>query len=105
VPSDEKGHETITSPSGMWINKRGVAALGFPFAHTYTETEAGWEVAAAEPGELVLRFLDGATQLVPLSAGDRLIAGADDVYVAAQGAPQPGGGGSKGDDIDRSKSS
>jgi hypothetical protein len=104
VPSEEKGHETIASPSGMWINKRGVAALGFPFAHTYTETEAGWELAAAEPGELVLRFLDGATQSVPLSAGDRLIASADDVYVAAQAAPQPGGGGGKDDDGRRQSS-
>lgn len=66
---------------GLWINKRSLSHMDMPFAHVMSASGDGWRCEVRERSELVLTFLSGATQRVPVDAGDEIVGIRDDLYV------------------------
>lgn len=66
----------------LWLNKRALASIGFPFEHTLVPTTSGWDVLVEGEGLLLLTFGDGKRDAVRVGPGDRLQSSGDDLYVA-----------------------
>lgn len=80
---------------GIWLSKRAVGMLEFPFRHELTYQTGGWRLDALEPGKLIARVGE-RREAFDVEEGDYLLSAGDDLYLAlnregrdANGRPLP----------------
>jgi hypothetical protein len=66
---------------GIWLSKRAVGTMEFPFRHTLTYQTGGWRLDALEDGRIVVRFGE-RRDTFDVEKGDYLLSAGDDLYLS-----------------------
>lgn len=89
------GPPHVRGSFGIWLSKRAVEVMEFPFRHTLTYQTGGWRLDVIEPGKLIARIGD-RRDAFDLEEGDFILSSGDDLYLAlnregrdASGRPLP----------------
>lgn len=75
-----------TSRTAIYLNKRAVARLDLPLAHTLAAHNDGWRMDFAEAGRLRLTMREGHNDFVDVTPGDYLLCTGEDLYLSQQRA-------------------
>jgi hypothetical protein len=82
IPGEPDGDGSeVAARAGGWFNKRLVAFVDAPFAHTLHALPDGWRLEALAAGKLTVQFADGKLQKLDLTTGDHLSVSGDEMYV------------------------
>ena len=88
--------EKVSSEFAVAMNLRNVVSMEMSFGQDFEPLHPvdGWMVTATKDGELLVRLGGGATQSIPLAAGDHVRVMGDCMYVGMgrRPAPQKGNG-------------
>jgi hypothetical protein len=77
----ESDGDGVTARGGGWFNKRLIAFVDIPFAHTLNALPDGWRLEATAAGKLTVQLADGKQQKLDMVAGDQLSATGDEMYL------------------------
>ena len=77
----ESDGDGVTARGGGWFNKRLIAFVDVPFAHTLSALPDGWRLEATAAGKLTVQLADGKLQKLDMVAGDQLSATGDEMYL------------------------
>lgn len=75
------------SRTAIYLNKRAVARLDIPTAHTMTAYSDGWRIDFGAAGRLRLLMTEGHNDNLDVAQGDYLLASGEDLYLSLQAAP------------------
>jgi hypothetical protein len=93
--SEPKTPPHVSGTLGIWLSKRAVHMMEFPFRHQLTHQPGGWRLDVFETGKLIARVGD-RREAFDVEEGDFVLAAADDLYLSlyregrdASGRPVP----------------